>query len=250
MEHCKSVATPTDGVLSRGDGRVDGEYMCLVGSLLYSAMVTRPDIACAVQSLSRHMQAAGPEHWMAGKRVLRYLRGTRELGIKYGAMARGDSTRLEGYCDADWAGDVDTRRSTTAYIFMIAGGAVSWASKLQTTVALSSTEAEYMAACAAVQEAVHLRQLLGDVGYEQEGASVIYEDNQGCIWLANNPVVHKRSKHIDIRHHFTREKVESGEVRLEYVATEHQLADLLTNALHRVRLEVLRSQVLGYGTMA
>ena len=79
---------------------------------------------------------------------------------------------------------------------------------------------------------------------------MIYEDNQGCIGLANNPVVHKRSKHIDIRHHFTREKVESGEVRLEYVATEHQLADLLTKALHRVRLEVLRSQVLGYGTMA
>lgn len=248
MSDCKPVATPAEGVLSRetcdGEGSPDGEYMSLVGSLLYAAMVTRPDIAYAVQALGRHLQASGPEHWMAAKRVLRYLKGTRDMGIVYGLT--DDSLELHGYCDADWGGDRDTRRSTTAYVFMLAGGAVSWGSKLQPTVALSSAEAEYMAACSAVQEAVYMRRLLSGLGYQGDVPTIIYEDNQGCIALSENPVLHKRTKHIDIRYHFTREKVESGEVVLEYIPTEHQLADLLTKALLRHRVTSLRDQVMGY----
>ena len=129
--------------------------MSMVGSLLYAAMVTRPDIAFAVQRLSRHLQDARPEDWAAGKRVMRYLQGTLSLGIIY----RGgiETPVLSGYSDSDWAGDMDTRRSTTGFVYLVSGGCVSWASRLQPTVALSSTEAEYMAACAAVQEAIHLR---------------------------------------------------------------------------------------------
>ena len=248
MSKCKPVGTPAEGVLARlpsGDGKPSSDYRSVVGGLLYAAMVTRPDIAYAVQVLGRHLQASGPEHWTAAMRVMRYLQGTRELGIVYGVDA-SSGVVLQGYADADWAGDRDTRRSTTGYVFMVAGGTVSWSSKLQPTVALSSAEAEYMAACSAVQEAVHIRRLLGDLEFQQEQPTVIYEDNQGCIALSANPVLHQRTKHIDIRYHFTREKVESGEVVLQYVATEHQLADLLTKALLSFRVAYLRGLVLGY----
>lgn len=249
MADCKPVTTPAEGILPRlteeQGGVSDGDYRSLVGSLLYAAMVTRPDIAYAVQALGRHLQSSGPVHWTAAKRVARYLKGTRDLTIVYGA-SQAKMVKLHGYCDADWAGDVDTRRSTTGYVFIVAGGIVTWASKLQPTVALSSVEAEYMALCAAVQEAICLRRLLEDLGQQQESPTTIYEDNQGCIALSKNPVYHKRSKHIDIRYHFTREKVESGEITLEYVATEQQLADILTKPLPSHRVSRLRERVLGY----
>jgi hypothetical protein len=139
-----------------------------------------------------------------------------------------------------------TRRSVTAYVYKLGGGAVCWASKLQPTVALSSTEAEYMAAASAVQEAVHLRLLMKTLGFEQIGATLVYEDNQGAIAMSVNPVMHKRSKHIDVRFHFLRERVASGEVKLEYIVTEHQQADLLTKPLLRARLVRIRDRVLGY----
>jgi hypothetical protein len=195
------------------------------------------------------MQASTEAHQVAAKRVLRYLRGTRELGICYGKdMRAGDGELLVGFSDSDWAGDVDTRRSVTAYVYQIAGGAVSWASRLQSTVALSSTEAEYMALCAAAQEGIQLRQLLADLGFKQEGPTVIFDDNQGCVALAQNARGGKRTKHIDVRYHFVRERIECGELKVVYVSTEHQLADLLTKALERVKLERLRERVLGYVT--
>ena len=248
MENSKPVATPAEGVLRRlADGGPDHEFMQLVGSVLYLAMISRPDIAFAVQNLGRHMQRVGPDHWVAAKRLLRYLNGTRHLGIRFSGNVP-DADKLVGYCDADWAGDVDTRRSTTAHVFMLAGACVSWASKLQPTVALSSAEAEYMALCTGVQEAIHLRNLLGDLDYWQREPTPIYEDNQACIAMSSNPTInHKRSKHIDIRYHFTRERVESEEIKLVYVPTEHQLADLLTKALGSQRVAMLRDQVLGYG---
>ena len=166
MTDCRPVGTPVEGALPRlnteAGGRADGEYMSLVGSLLYAAMVTRPDIAYGVQVLGRHLQSSGPEHWDAAKRLLRYLKGTRELGIVYGGHK--EPLELVGYSDSDWAGDHETRRSTTAYLFQLAGGAISWKSRLQPTVALSSTEAEYMSACAAAQEAIYLRRLVTDLG--------------------------------------------------------------------------------------
>ena len=248
MENCKAVSTPMVGALSRSTEEKKGfdtEYAKLVGSVLYLAMITRPDISYAVQSLSRHMNATTADHWRAGKHLLRYLQGTKHLGITFGGP-RASATKLIGYCDADWANDKETRRSTTGYLFMLNGGSVSWGSKLQPTVALSSTEAEYMALCSGAQEAIYLRRLMGDLGYVQQDGTLIYEDNQGCIALTENPVQHKRSKHIDIKHHFTREKVVSGEIRLQYIPTQDQLADLLTKPLERVRVEALRNRVLGH----
>jgi hypothetical protein len=250
MQDAKYVKTPAEGELRRllaehGVGP-DHEYMQLVGSLLYAANATRPDIAYAVHSLSRHMQAVGEEHRLAGKRVLKYLIGAKDLGIKYGA--RSQDGMLVGYCDADWGGDRDTRKSTTAYVFMVAGGAVSWASRLQTCTAQSSTEAEYIAASEAAKEAVYLRRLLEGLGYGQSSATKLYEDNQGCIKLAKNPVFQNRTKHIDLRIHFIREKVESGEIELVYVPTKDQIADIMTKPLAKVKFGELRCELLGYGS--
>jgi hypothetical protein len=166
-----------------------------VGSLLYAGVTTRPDIAYAVESLGRHMQRSGPEHRTAAKRVMRYLNGTRDLGLKFSG-GEGSTQELVGYCDADWGGDPDTRRSTTGYVFMLGGAAVSWASRLQPTVALSSAEAECTAVCEATQEAIHLRSLLRDLGLPQRGPTVLHEDNQSCIAMTESPALQRRSKHI------------------------------------------------------
>jgi hypothetical protein len=182
----------------------------------------------------------------ACKRVLRYLQGTAELGITYSrGSAGGGGEIITGYSDSDWAGEPETRRSTTGFVFMISGGAVSWASRLQPTVALSSTEAEYMAACAATQEAVYFRQLLGDLGCGVSGPTVIYVDNQGAIALGENPVRHKRSKHIEVRYHYVRERVARGDTRLQYISTVEQLADLFTKALPVHTVVRLRAGVMG-----
>jgi hypothetical protein len=251
MMDCKSISTPAEGALPRSQSQTPATdsslYMSIVGSLLYAAMVTRPDITYAVQSLGRHLQSSGPEHLAAAKRVLRYLQGTKKMGIKFSGGSTIRNKLLTGYSDSDWGGDPDTRRSTTAYLFQFGGGPISWSSRLQPTVALSSAEAEYMAVCAATQESTYLRQLLSELGYPQADATTIYEDNQGCIALARNPVLHKRTKHIEIRYHFIRERIESGQVKLEYIPTQKQLADILTKALPKPQFEALRTTVMGYG---
>eukprot|EP00873_Tetraselmis_striata_P038072 jgi/Tetstr1/458336/TSEL_004301.t1 len=218
-------------------------YQALVGSLLYAMVATRPDIAEAVSKLCRVMAKPEERHWQAAKRVLRYLKGTKTLGLTFsGGKADG---LLHGYCDADWAGDVVSRRSTTGFVFMLCGAAVSWKSQLQATVALSTAEAEYMALCAAVCEALFLRELLRELCCAQSEATVIFEDNQSCIALTSNPMTNGRSKHIAIKYHFTREKVLSGEVAIEYCPTAQMVADALTKALGRLKHAEFAMQMLG-----
>jgi hypothetical protein len=250
MDQCTPVGNPMEGILRRTtEGKVDQTYMSIVGSLMYASIVSRPDLTFAIQVLSRHFQCCGPEHIAAAKRVLRYLKGTLDKGITYGSTTEGagvyTTVKLVGYSDADWGGDLDTRRSTTGYIFTLNHGVVSWGSKLQATVALSSAEAEYMALCSATQEAIHLRQLVKDLGHAQDEATVIFEDNAGCIALSENPVFHKRSKHIDIKYHFIRERVASNEIKVQYVPTEDQLADLLTKGLSKQRTSKLSTAIMG-----
>ncbi|ODQ69604.1 hypothetical protein LIPSTDRAFT_32455, partial [Lipomyces starkeyi NRRL Y-11557] len=148
---------------------------------------------------------------------------------------------LEGYCDANWAGDLDTTRSTSGYLFRITTGTITWNSKRQTSVALSTAEAEYMALSEAATEALYLRQLLRELHYSQLVPTVIYENNQSYISMAYNPTFHARSKHIDIRYHFIRERIESKEVALVHKPTEDMLADVFTKALARERFQRLRS---------
>jgi hypothetical protein len=204
-------------------------YARAVGSLMYLMMGTRPDIAFAVSSLSRHMANPTSQHLNAAMRVFRYLQGTKDMVLVY----RGDLMPLVGYTDADWAGDVATRRSTSGYIFNIGSGAISWSSKRQPTVALSSCEAEYVGETQATKEAIWLRRLLRELLDQKEhlATTIIFGDNQGAIQLARNPQFHARTKHIDIQHHFVREAQMSGEVDMQYTPTERQIADGLTKAL-------------------
>ena len=164
-------------------------------------------------------------HLTAAKQILRYLKGTVYLGLSYKKCADGN---LIGYSDADWAADVDDRRSTSGNVLLLAKGAVSWLSKKQATVALSTAEAEYVALSVATQEAIWLRRLLTDVGEFLEDPIVNNEDNQEAIAMAKNPVGHARTKHIDIRYRFVREAVQNGAIILKYVATGEMIADNLT----------------------
>jgi hypothetical protein len=204
------------------------DYRQIVGKAMYAMVGTRPDIAYAVGMLGRFASKPNTHHLAMAKRLLRYLKGKPDVTIKY---PRGEGTAtIVGYSDADWGGS-DDRKSTTGYIFTINGAPISWTSKRQPTVALSSTEAEYMALTQAAKEATWLRRLLSDLGHPQENATVINEDNQGAIQLARNPVHHQRTKHIDIQHHYIRERVESGCIQLDYCHTQKQLADILTKPL-------------------
>ena len=150
-------------------------------------------------------------------------------------LIKPKSTDVIGFCDADWAGDIDTRRSTTGYIFKLGGSTICWKSKRQPTVALSTAEAEYMSMAHAAQTAIWLRRLLNDLGFVQRSATKIHEDNQGCIAMAKNPVNHERTKHIDIKYHFVRELVTSDVIEISYLETEEMEADILTKAMTRDR---------------
>jgi hypothetical protein len=241
MLECKPASTPMDvGTKLSNDmsPKSDSEtleissipYKSAVGSLMYAMTSTRPDISYSVSAVSKYCSNYGPAHWQAVKRILRYLKGTAHYRLKLGGTT---SATLTGYCDADWAGDLDDRRSTSGYVFYIGNGVVSWSSKKQPTVALSTVEAEYMSSTHATKEAIWLKQLLAEIEIHLDGPVLMYNDNQGCIQLAKNPAQHQRTKHIDLRHHYIREKLESGEITLQYCSTEDMVADLLTKALSK-----------------
>jgi len=189
-----------------------------------------------------YMNDHGPHHHVAAMHLLRYIKGTKTLGVTY---RKTKNEEITGYSDSDWAANVDTRRSTTGYVFFLCGGPISWRSKVQPTVALSSTEAEYMALTSSAQEAMSLRMMADDFHIKVEEPVLVYEDNQGAIAMAQNPVMHKTAKHIAIKQHFIREKVLNGDVRLEYVSTDKMIADALTKSLSKVIFLRLRSLLLG-----
>ena len=218
----------------------DIPYRSAVGALIYAVTGTRPDLAHSVGVLSRYLATPGKQHWQCVKRVLKYIKGTTDLGLFFDGSLK-DALILHGFMDADWANDTADRRSTSAYLFKLCGAPVSWKSKRQPTVSLSTTEAEYMAASLATQEAVWLRQLLSDLCVMQIQPTVLYEDNRGCIDLVNNPVHHQRTKHIDIRHHFVREQQQAGAINLVYCPTKEMQADALTKALPAPAFELLRN---------
>jgi len=147
------------------------------------------------------------------------------------------SAELIGHADSNWAADIDTRRSTTGYVFMLNSSLISWKSQRQHTVATSSTEAEYMALYSAVQESIWLRRILKELKQLKDLPTMIYQDNQGTIALAKNPIFHSRSKHIDIKFHFTRDKIQDGTIQVEYKSTQEMVADALTKSVNKVKLQ-------------
>ena len=203
-------------------------YREAVGSLMYASLGTRPDITYAVTVLSKFSSNAGLAHWNALKRVFAYLQGTKDLWLSYG----NSNTELLGYADADGSMHED-RKAISGYAFMLFGGAVSWSSKKQEIVALSTTEAEYVAATHATKELLWLRSLITEI-FEfmtNKDTRTLYSDNQSAIALTKDHQFHARTKHIDIRFHFIRWVISEGKLKLIYCPTEDMIADTLTKAL-------------------
>jgi hypothetical protein len=207
------------------DEMKDVPYASAVGCLMYAMICTRPDLAQALSVVSKYMSNPGKPHWQAVKWILRYLKGTKQLGIMF--ERKQEVACVAGYVDSDYAGDLDRRRSTTGYVFTCGGGPVSWKATLQAVTALSTTEAEYMALTEASKEAIWLNGLVSGLGIQQESV-VVKCDSQSAIHLTKNPVFHVRTKHIDVRYHRIRDWVESGEIIVEKVHTNDNATDCLT----------------------
>ena len=213
-------------------------YSQLVGSLMYAAIGTRPDIAFATSTLAQFMSDPAPFHWEAAKRVLRYLKGTQDYSLTFG----GEILDLIGYTDADW-GSQSHRHSISGHVYLFSGGAISWSSRKQPIIALSSTEAEYIAASDAVRELLWLRSLISEITIPISHPITLLCDNQSAIQIASNGLINARTKHIDIRIHFIRNIVESGVIDLVYCPTDQILADTLTKALPRPHVKYLAGKL-------
>nr|GFD11164.1 retrovirus-related Pol polyprotein from transposon TNT 1-94 [Tanacetum cinerariifolium] len=186
-----------------------------VGSLMYAMICTRLDISHVVGMVSGYMHNLGKGHWKVVKWILRYIHNKVDVGLVF---EHGSSQWVEGYCDSDYAKDLDKRRSTTCYVFTLEKAPVSWKSTLQSTTALSTTKVEYVAMPEAVKEAIWLQGLLGELGIKQKFVTM-HSDSQSAIHLAKNQVYHERTKHIDVRYHFIREILEEGGVEIQKIHT-------------------------------
>ncbi|KRZ81709.1 Retrovirus-related Pol polyprotein from transposon TNT 1-94 [Trichinella sp. T8] len=228
MESCKSVATPGDPSIklpndmapSNDDERNQMQlipYRAAVGSLIFLMNCTRPDISFEVSKVAQFAENPGLTHWKAVKQIFRYIKGTEDLKPVYCSNLKRDKIgiplmenqhQLIAFCDSDWAGDADSRRSTVGYIMTFCNGPMAWSSRVQKTIALSTVEAEYMALTEGVKEVKWICQLLMDLGRNQVTPTPLFSDNQGAAFLTKNPQHHTRTKHIDIRYHFTRTEQE------------------------------------------
>ena len=232
MENSNSVCNPTATGYKlhhdeNGDCVDETLFKQVVGCLMYLT-ATRPDLMFAVCMISRYMAKPTKLHLLAAKRILRYLRGTTALGIFY---KKGGQEGLVGYTDSDYAGDQNDRKSTSGYVFLMSSGAVSWSSKKQPVVTLSTTEAEFISATHCACQAVWLKRILKELHHDTCKPTVIYCDNVSAIKLSKNPVLHGRSKHIDVRFHFLRDLTKEGIVELVQCSTREQIADILTKPL-------------------
>lgn len=214
-------------------------YTSVVGSILYLSNATRPDVSYTAGALCRFMQDPQEEHWKAALWLLGYLRATHQEGLRFGT-----GNGLLAFTDAAYADDVDTRRSTSGFVFTLHGGAISWSSKLQRPVALSTCEAEYMASAHTAKEALWLRKLLPEVQHVvAEDPIVIYADNEASIQLSKNPVHGERTKHIGTAFNMVRQHVNQGELRFVYCNTKENAADLFTKALSGPKLAIFKQRL-------
>jgi hypothetical protein len=239
----REASTPSERPIAESGSSVSidqGKYASLVGALLYLAVWTRPDISYAVGKLTRSIATPTAQNWTEAVRVLRYLRSTAEDGITFSGAGH-----VIGYCDADYASE-PSRKSISGMVFLFGGGAVSWKSKQQPTIALSTCEAEFMAMNLACREALWLRKFLPELGVPLGGGAMeILNDNVGALELSKNPILSNRSKHIDVIHMFARERVERKEVSFSFVSSEENLADMFTKSVPPSVFDKLRNLVMG-----
>ena len=251
MSEAKPVQTPlpsgTKISLHSGDKLSDPtEFQAVVGSLQY-LLLTRLDIAFAVNKLSQFMHTPTTEHWTLVKRLLHYLCGTPDHSLQLYCDSllslHAFSDALHAYSDADWAGDPDDFSSTGAYIVYLGRNPISWSSKKQKNIARSSTEAEYRSVANTAAELNWVSSLLCDLGIQLPTCPVIYCDNVGATQVCSNPVFHSRMKHVAFDFHFIRDQVQKGILRVAHVSSTDQLADLLTKSLPRARFLFLRDKI-------
>jgi hypothetical protein len=256
MANSKGSSTPLPEALKLTSDMeappVDATLYCqMVGKLIYLTH-TRPDLAFSVSIVSRYMSVPQQPHLDAVRHIFRYINNTKQYGILY---PRSNTSTITGFIDADWGADIETRRSTGGYLFMMGLGPITWQSKRQDPVSRSSTESEYRALSDGAQEAVWIKRLFSELGNDTQaikmqahdqrmleelhrgGSLQILCDNQGSIRLAKNPIYHARTKHIEIHHHFIRERVLEGEISLDYIPTDQQPADILTKSLGKHKFE-------------
>jgi hypothetical protein len=247
LENVNPIHTPLDKnvVLSKAQCPTTDEgmeemkkfpYLVAVGSLMYAAMGTHPDIAFVVAHLSQFSSNLGPEHWTAARRVVCYLTTMKDKVRVLGGLTGLTQRR---WTDSDWGADSDHQRSVSGYAFSLGGGAIMWSSKKQPTIATSSTEGEYMAGCNATKECLWLQTLLKLIGFEQLESTTIYCDNKSTITLTKDPSFHARTKHIDIQHHFVHKRVQSHDVKFVHLHTREMPANALTKALPHPQFEHL-----------
>ena len=247
MAECSPISTPltVPCKLSSRDSPQNNEEACVMknipyrqvlGSLRYLVSCTRPDLSFSTGFLSRFMEKPGLNHWAALKRVLRYLKYTRNMVLTYKAYFGADnskiqawlSTPLQGWTDADWGGDIDSSRSTSGFLFTFAGGAIAWRTKKQATVALSSTEAEYIAATLTAKEGLWIRSIIQELDILRISKFRLWCDNQSCVKITKNPKITDQNKHIRARYHFITELVEEHNLDINYTPTQDMWADFLT----------------------
>ena len=234
-EMCPSTAEEEQQEMSRTP------YLEAIGSLLHLSNLTRCDIAFAVGQASRYSNNPGKAHWNAVKRIIAYLKQTVNFGIMF-SEGHEECHELFGYCDSDYASDLQTRKSTSGFVFLLWGAPISWASKRQACVALSTTEAEVIALVEAAKEAVWLRRFIRELGFPEQTVP-LFCDNQSAISLIRNPVLHSRVKHMSVRLSFTREAQENDIISVSYIRTEEQMADGFTKALQPSRFQFLRESI-------
>jgi hypothetical protein len=239
IEYCNPVAMPMDPNIKLtpnpdgNDGNQSNSYACLLGELQFLANAMPPDIAYAVNKLSVYTANPSLQHIGALKRIIRYLAGTKSLGIMYQKQPRQNNLNFfHGYSDTAYA-NTDDFKSMSRYVFLAAGGAITWRSKKQTTIALSSTKAKYVELSEAGCEACWLRSLCEELGITQEEPSLIKGDNNSSIAMAKNPQFHKRGKHIVMHWHWVQDMVTDGAIAITDCRDPDQTADIFMKALPR-----------------
>ncbi|GBM47187.1 Retrovirus-related Pol polyprotein from transposon TNT 1-94 [Araneus ventricosus] len=231
MLECNTVSTPTElGTKLCPATTLDDKlpYRELIGNLNYLTVCTRPDIAYSISKPSQYLTCYDKLHWLAAKRVLRYLKKT----INYGLVFELDDKVVYGYFDSDWGNSQEDRKSYSGYCFMLSNSVISWESRKQKTVTLTSTESEYMSLSDSCKETLYLQKLLSELDLCILCKQItINVDNNSAIKLAENSLFHSRTKHIDIRHHFIHDVLEDGKIAVKHVSTSKMGADILTKTL-------------------
>ena len=245
MEGCNPVPVPCENGQGGESKALQNKtiYREAVGCLMYLMVTTRPDLSFAVSKAARVMEQPTEADWSSVKRIFKYMKGTINQGILYRKAV--DIISLKAYSDANFAGDINTRRSTSGVLVLYANGAIAWSSKLQNTVALSTTEAEFVAASECTKEVMWLMRLLSELGALSENdVPKVFVDNASAVRLVKFPEFHKRSKHIEVRYYYVRECFERGEINVIQISTQDQLADMFTKALPKMRFRNL-CQLMG-----